>query len=80
MENLDKRELKGEELEKITGGYIYDTGEENEITGRRWLVIDEKGNIYKAYGSKAAAANASKGRGWSARQLTYEQWQKLKET
>ena len=74
----DTRKLDGEELKAISGGYIYDTGEENELSGQRWLVIDNKGNVIRACGSKVTAANYSKSQGWPGKQLTDEEWQKLK--
>ena len=79
MEKLNKQELSTEDLEKISGGYIYDTGEDNKDAAHRWMVVDNKGNFYKGYGSKAAAANASKAMNWNARELTYEQLLKLRE-
>ena len=65
-------------MEKISGGYIYDTGdEENEET--RWQVIDLQGNAVEST-YKLVAMMHSKDMGYGKRVLTTEELHRLRET
>ena len=74
----EKRELKEQETEKITGGYIYNNGDEDEE--KRWVVIDLKGNVYKVCKGKVHAMEVSKHEGLGTRIITTEELQRLRET
>ena len=75
---MDKRNLTEQETEKITGGYIYNTGDEDEE--KRWVVIDLKGNVYKVCKGKVHAMEVSKHDGLGTRIITTEELQRLRET
>ena len=55
---MDKKNLTEQETEKISGGYIYDTGDEDEE--KQWVVIDHKGDVYKVCKGKVHAMEVSK--------------------
>ena len=77
-EMMEKRELTEQETEKIAGGYIYDTGDEDEE--KQWVVIDLKGDVYKVCKGKIHAMEVSKHDGLGTRIITTEELQRLRET
>ena len=74
----EKRNLTEQETEKISGGYIYDTGNEDEE--KQWVIIDLKGDVYKVCKGKAQAMVLSKEYGFGTRIITTEELQRLRET
>ena len=74
----EKKELTAQEMENVSGGYIYDTGDEDEE--KRWVVIDLKGNVYKVCKGKVHAMEVSKHDGFGTRIITTEELQRLRET
>ena len=74
----ETRKLTEQEMEKVSGGYIYDTGDEDEE--KQWVIIDLKGNVYKVCKGKAQAMVLSKEYGFGTRIITTEELQRLRET
>ena len=74
----EKKALTEEEIDVVAGGYIYDTGDEDEE--KRWVVIDNKGDVYKVCRSKVEALFVSKDNGFGKRIITTEELQRLRET
>ena len=74
----EKKALTEEEIDMVSGGYIYDTGDEDEE--KRWVVIDEKGDVYKVCRCKVEALFVSKDNGLGKRIITTEELQRLRET
>ena len=74
----ETRKLTDQEMEKVSGGYIYDTGDEDEE--KRWVVIDNKGEVYKVCRGKVEALFVSKDNGFGKRIITTEELQRLRET
>ena len=75
---MEKRELTAQETEKVSGGYIYDTGDEDEE--KQWVIIDLQGNVYKVCKGKAHAMVLSKEYGFGTRILTTEELERLRAT
>ena len=74
----ETRNLTEQEMEKVSGGYIYDTGDEDDE--KRWVVIDLKGNVYKVCKGKVHAMEVSKHDGFGTRIITTEELQRLRQT
>ena len=75
---MEMKELTAQEMDKISGGYIYDNGDEDDE--KRWVVIDLKGNVYKVCKGKVHAMEVSKQDGLGTRIITAEELQRLRET
>ena len=74
----ETRKLTEQETEKVSGGYIYDTGDEDEE--KQWVIIDLQGNVYKVCKGKVHAMVLSKEYGFGTRIITTEELQRLRET
>ena len=74
----ETKKLTDQEMKKVSGGYIYDTGDEDEE--KRWVVIDNKGDVYKVCRGKVEALFVSKDNGFGKRIITTEELQRLRET
>ena len=72
------KELTVQEMEMVSGGYIYDTGDEDEE--KQWVVIDLQGNVYKVCRCKVEALFVSKDNGLGKRIISTEELQRLRET
>ena len=76
----EKRKLTDQELQEVSGGYIYDNGEDYEPENERYFILDNSGNIIRRYGGKPSALLYCQHNEINRRFLTYEQWQRLKKT
>ena len=67
-------------MEEISGGYIYDNGEDYEPENERYFILDNSGNIIRRYGGKPSALLYARDNGIDRRFLTAEEWERLRKT
>ena len=77
-ENKHMRKLNSEEMEKVSGGYVY--CDRTAPSGQTWVVVDNKGNFQKRYETMLEAVSASKNSGFDGGFLDDDELQELRET
>ena len=74
--------LSDEQLEGVSGGYIFDASvlTPNGSDLYPWEILDWNGNVVDRCASYVWAENLALERGYSCEELTWEQVQRLRET
>ena len=74
-------EISYEGLGEISGGYIYNSNYESAWFGDwPWEVLDKKGNVVARMATREYAKKAAKEFGYSTKELSWDQVQRLRET
>lgn len=78
MSDSQLKPLDDEQVEGVAGGYVYYSAESS--FSDQWQVIDDKGAVICSHAFWEDAERCARDRGFSDREITWEELQRLRET